>query len=105
MTTESLLPCPFCGQKTILNSSRIGFPVATACGQCRAEGPLKLTGIEADEAWNIRAESDEIKRLREVNVRLSKALRAIVDLAPQYRSPYEDSVVFTAKSALENAKG
>lgn len=49
-----LKTCPFCGSDKIVKALRIGFPVATSCEHCRAEGPSKLTGREADTAWNKR---------------------------------------------------
>ena len=49
-----LKPCPFCGSTSIVKGRRIGWPVATQCGDCGAEGPVKLTGREADAAWNKR---------------------------------------------------
>ena len=51
-----LKPCPFCGSDKVLKAFRIGFPVSTQCQDCYTSGPLKLTGREADTAWNIRAD-------------------------------------------------
>lgn len=52
-----LKPCPFCGSDKIQKARRMGFPVATLCLQCCAEGPQRLTGREADIAWNNRNEA------------------------------------------------
>lgn len=49
-----LRPCPFCGSSRIQRARRIGFPVSTFCGDCQADGSSKLTGREADAAWNKR---------------------------------------------------
>lgn len=51
-----LKPCPFCGSKAIQKAPRQNWPVTTLCLDCCAEGPQKLTGREADTAWNQRAE-------------------------------------------------
>lgn len=49
-----LKPCPFCNSRDIEKAPRRDFPVATQCRGCGAEGPAKLTGREADTAWNNR---------------------------------------------------
>lgn len=51
-----LKPCPFCGSSDIQKAARRDFPVFTECRQCYTTGPAKLTGREADTAWNQRAE-------------------------------------------------
>lgn len=48
--------CPFCGCNAPHKALRIGFPVQVLCPSCGALGPEKLTGREADVAWNVRAE-------------------------------------------------
>lgn len=58
-----LKACPFCGSDGISNAERIGFPVEACCTTCRAQGPSKLTGREADEAWNTRATDSRIAEL------------------------------------------
>lgn len=52
--STTLNPCPFCGSTNIHAALRIGCPVAAACADCGAAGPDKLTGREADQAWNDR---------------------------------------------------
>jgi Lar family restriction alleviation protein len=52
-----LRPCPFCGSSNISKARRIDYPVWTQCLSCDACGPLKLTGREADAAWNVRKEA------------------------------------------------
>ena len=47
-------PCPFCGSTDIKPAARRDFPVWTECRECRAEGPSKFTGRDADAAWNKR---------------------------------------------------
>jgi len=51
-----LKPCPFCGSVEIERALRMGWPVQTGCKSCGACGPFKLTGCEADTAWNERVE-------------------------------------------------
>jgi len=51
-----LKPCPFCGSSNIQKAARRDFPVWTECLECRTTGPAKLTGREADTAWNQRSE-------------------------------------------------
>lgn len=48
--------CPFCGSTNIAHGDRRGFPVAASCVNCGAQGPSKLTGREADNAWNDRTQ-------------------------------------------------
>lgn len=51
---KNLNPCPFCGSTSIRAALRLGCPVAAQCSDCGATGPDKLTGREADQAWNDR---------------------------------------------------
>lgn len=55
-TQNAMEPCPFCKGEDIRPAPRRGFPVWAHCNTCGCEGPEKLTGIEADAAWNKRAE-------------------------------------------------
>src|SRR5665647_1604781 len=50
----SVIRCPFCGCNAPHHALRIGFPVSVWCPACGATGPERLTGQEADEAWNTR---------------------------------------------------
>lgn len=52
--STTLNPCPFCGNTNIEPAPGMGFPVWVKCGQCECTGPSKLTGREADQAWNDR---------------------------------------------------
>lgn len=45
--------CPFC-DGTPMPASTVGFPVSAHCPNCLATGPEKLTGREADAAWDHR---------------------------------------------------
>ena len=54
-----LKPCPFCGNPHPFKADKRGFAVWTQCGDCGARGPEKLTGSEADKAWNTRKEQPE----------------------------------------------
>ena len=59
----SVLPCPFCGCNAPHPALRMGFPVSVWCPACGATGPERLTGPEADQAWNdakLRHESPPI---------------------------------------------
>ncbi len=47
-------PCPFCGSSDIVKAPRFGIGVTTSCRDCEAEGPIRITGREADAAWNKR---------------------------------------------------
>lgn len=57
--SEKAKPCPFC------KSERLFIPVPhdintwVVCLKCRAEGPMKNSGIDALEAWNTRAGEKE----------------------------------------------
>jgi hypothetical protein len=50
--STQLRRCPFCWSDEIEPARRSGFPVQATCLNCGAEGPTKLTGREADIAWN-----------------------------------------------------
>jgi Lar family restriction alleviation protein len=54
MSETKLKTCPFCGEEDIQPAPRRDFPVASRCRECGAEGPEKLTGADANAAWNER---------------------------------------------------
>ncbi len=47
-------PCPFCGSTNIKKAARRDFPVWTECLECGTTGPDRITGRDADAAWNKR---------------------------------------------------
>jgi len=49
-----LVKCSHCGSDNIEPAPTYGYPVATRCRDCGAEGPPKLTTQEANDAWNHR---------------------------------------------------
>lgn len=59
MNTNEQAPecCPFCGSEDIKKAARIDYPVYTSCRNCGTEGPVRLTGREADAEWNERKEA------------------------------------------------
>lgn len=61
--SQELLPCPFCGLDTrpLRNPIEQAFPdgyMSVVCpnSQCGASGPKRQSEIEAEDAWNRRAE-------------------------------------------------
>lgn len=57
---NNLKSCPFCGGVAKLNAPGYKFysPYWCKCTQCGAEGPIKLSGIEAEKGWNERVKDD-----------------------------------------------
>ncbi len=70
--------CPFCGCNAPHPALRRGFPVEVWCPNCGARGPERLTGREADEAWNVRRTQTVDPKLQADNAKLRKALVGLV---------------------------
>ena len=66
-------PCPFCGSNDIEPARRIDCPVSGRCRACGAKGPSKLTGREADAAWDDRLDKNG-KKTSKFNELVDKAL-------------------------------
>lgn len=73
MTDSVLKPCPFCEFPLVDIADRYSRDkwgdrhfegYSCCCRRCAASGPEKPTEAEATAAWNIRAQSAEIERLR-----------------------------------------
>lgn len=56
-----LKPCPFCGGIAKLNAPGYEYysPCWCKCTQCGAEGPTKVSELEAEKGWNERAQENE----------------------------------------------
>lgn len=76
MTTETLLPCPFCG------SSWVGFKThglpdtQCGCNNCGAAGHWHKNRAEAIAAWNTRASAAREAELVEALEKAEDALRS-----------------------------
>ena len=60
---EEIKSCPFCGRELLSIEGWKGC-VWVECINCHTEGPDEETKEEAIEAWNRRAESEELKFTR-----------------------------------------
>lgn len=60
-----LKPCPFCGGKAGIMRHHHITNAFCFCTVCKARMPNMLTREEAIEAWNRRAENEELKFTRQ----------------------------------------
>jgi hypothetical protein len=56
-----LLPCPWCKGSKFKYAYEILNHRAVSCMECLARGPFKRGAVEADKAWNIRANHNEAR--------------------------------------------
>ncbi len=55
MNKHKLEPCPFCGERELLDICDEGEGIASVCCiKCQASGPLKKRRHYAIAAWNVR---------------------------------------------------
>ena len=63
---NNLKTCPFCGGVAQLKAPgyKYNSPYWCKCTQCEAEGPTKLSELEAETSWNKRIQEDDKKDVK-----------------------------------------
>jgi hypothetical protein len=106
MSEIKLLPCPYCGSDEISSGEILGavesaknvFFRQTVCINCNAAGPsvlsAKPTDTESDDAWNMRALSQDIE------AQIANYVEDIQSLTAQLK----DAVETAKRLAVEKAE-
>jgi hypothetical protein len=123
--TTPLLPCPFCPDggepyiDQIGNEHTIVKGFDSGCRKCRIKKKDRVERHSLEwlrtvvvSAWNTRAESADVKKLRDLNAELVKALERCKFFAQGCErsrdaiiiEAVKSAIIEAAKSALEKAK-
>lgn len=86
----NLAPCPFCGKPATVSRGILDYVGCLPCYMYFSFSPNAEFEEKAVAAWNARAESAELVRLRAENGRLREAIRVCVDDAREIATHGDD---------------